>query len=267
MTKRIDDLQKLIDSLPGEDTDEKTVHWVHSIFEVARKNRSAEDERRKKNRRYYLGGKKHWDDKRMPGYKAKITDNRCFSVVESALPIVTDQRPRAELEARDPRDVATVKTLRRVYDSKWDELNIEMLNTLVMKDSFIDGEGYHKIWFDPTKNEPLGDIAISHVNPDYIYKDPDSKHPLLDDAKYIIYRAPTPIELIKMHYPNKAAELDRQAVDALGTLGRATTDASTLTQPREHGTIAYDDGDSTPTDWTSYRTFTEADRYTGKNQP
>ena len=267
MAKKIDDLQKLIDSLPGEDKEEKTVHWVHSIFEVAKNARTGEDARRKKTRNYYLGGKKHWEDRRLPGYRAKITDNRCFSIVESALPIVTDSRPRAELSARHQEDVPTVKTLKRVYDSKWDELNIEMLNTMVMKDAFIDGEGFLKVWFDPTISEPLGDIAITHVNPDYIYKDPDSKHPLLDDAKYIIYRAQTPLELIKMHYPNKAAALDAQTVGALGVLGGDLSSNADVDATKEVGTHAYDYGDAQPSESTVYRSPTEADKYIGKNQP
>jgi len=266
MTKRIDDLQKLIKELPGENIDAKTVEWVNRIFEKAKIARTGEDERRRKVMRYYEGGKKHWEEQRLPGYRAKITDNRCFSVVESVLPIVTDSRPKAELSASSPEDIATVKTLKRVYDSKWDELNLEMLTTLVVKDALIFGEGYLKVWFDPTKNEPLGDISITHVNPNYIYKDPDSKHPLLDDAKYIIYRAKTPLELIKMHYPHKATALDMQSVGAL-EMSSGKSSGAAMTQPREHGTIAYDYGDSEPSDTTTYRSVTDEDKYIGHDQP
>lgn len=267
MPKEISDLQKLINRLPGDNTEDKTVHWVHNLLAVAKQARSANDERWKKVLKYYKGGKHHWEDRVMPNYKAKITDNRCFSVVESALPIITDNRPKAELAARHPEDVNAVRTIKRVYDSKWDELNIEMLATLVMKDALIFGEGFLKVWFDPTLSDGFGDLRITHVNPAYIYKDPDSKDPLMDDAKYIIYHAQEPLEKIKMRYPDKAAALDRQSVGILGITPQDLSGEQIPSTHSERGTLAYSDGDDAPSTTTTYRSATESDKYLGKNQP
>ena len=267
MPKRIDDLQKLINRLPGDNLEDKTVNWVHTLLAVAKESRQGNDERCRKVLKYYKGGKHHWEDRVMPSYKAKITDNRCFSVVESALPIITDSRPKAELAARHPEDVNAVRTIKRVYDSKWDELNLEMKTTLVMKDALIFGEGYLKVWFDPSLASGAGDIRVTHVNPAYIYKDPESKDPMMDDAKYIIYHAQEPLEKIKMHYPHKAAALENQAIGALGITPATSVADQMPSTHSERGSIAYDYGDDDPGTTTTYRNVTAADKYLGKNQP
>ena len=254
MPKGISDLQKSINSIPGDDVEQKTVFWVQSMLAYAKKGRQETDTRRKRARDFYIGGDKHWDEGKMPSYRAKITDNRCFAAVESALPIITDRRPKAELAPRDQDDIPNVRMIKRVYDEKWDSLNLEMLTTLVVKDALIFGDGFLKVWFDYTLADGLGDIRVSHVNPDYVYVDPESKNPLLDDAKYVIYHAREPLSRIKMRYPNKAAKLDLQATGTFG-LGRFdSTGEPVQDNVSDKGTIAYDAGDDTPTDHTTYRT-------------
>jgi len=267
MPRKIEDLQKLINRLPGDNTEEKTVTWVHNLLAVAKQARSANDARCQKVLKYYKGGKHHWEDRVMPNYKAKITDNRCFSTVESVIPIITDNRPKAELAARDREDIDAVRTIKRVYDAKWDELNLEMLTTMVIRDAMIFGDGYLKVWFDPTLSDGLGDLRVTHVNPAYLYKDPESKDPLMDDAKYIIYHAREPLEKIKMWYPEKAEALDRQSVGILGTAVQDLAGDQIPGTHSERGTIAYDNADDEPSTTTTYRQFTESDKYLGKNQP
>jgi len=267
MPKKIDDLQKSINSIPGDDADQKTVFWAHAMLAKAKKGRLSIDARRRKAIDFYIGGDKQWDDGKMPGYRAKITDNRCFSVVESALPIITDSRPKAELAPRDQDDIDPVRMLKRVYDDKWDSLGLEMLTTLVVKDMLIFGDGFLKVWFDYTLSDGLGDIRVSHVNPDYVYIDPESKHPLLDDAKYVIYHARTPLSLIKMRYPDKAAKLDAQMIGTLGIVRHDMAGEPAQDNVSEHGTIAYESGDTAPTEYTTYRTDRGVDGQVDKVQP
>ena len=267
MPETISDLQKSINNIPGDDAEQKTVFWAQNMLAKAKEARQNIDARRKKARDFYIGGDKHWDEGKMPRYRAKITDNRCFAAVESALPIITDRRPKAELAPRDADDIPAVRMIKRVYDEKWESLGMEMLTTLVVKDALIFGDGYLKVWFDPMLEDGIGDIRVSHVNPDYIYVDPESKHPLLDDARFVIYHARTPLARIKMNYPEKARQLDLQAAGVFG-LGRfdspTEADQDNVT---DKGTIAYDYGDSTPTDYTTYRSGSGLDGQVDKTQP
>ena len=267
MPEKINDLQKSINSIPGDDTEQKTVFWARAMLSKAKEARQGIDTRRKRARDFYMGGDKQWEDGRMPSYRAKITDNRCFTAVESALPIITDRRPKAELVARDQDDIPAVRMIKRVYDEKWDSLGLEMLTTLVVKDALIFGDGYLKVWFDPTLEQGLGDLRVTHVNPDYVYLDPESKHPLLNDARYVIYHARTPLARIKMNYPHKAVSLDEQGAGTYG-LGRFDS-AGEPAQDNvsDKGTIAYDSGDETPTDHTTYRTAQSLDGRIDKTQP
>ena len=111
MPEKIVDTQAEIDATSGEGKEYNTVQWVRQLRSTAKNVRSADDARRAENMRYYLGGKKHWEGQRRPSYRASITDNRCFSVVESVLPIVTDARPKTEFAAREKEDIQSVELL------------------------------------------------------------------------------------------------------------------------------------------------------------
>jgi len=202
MPKEIKDIE-VDDSLNRE---QAIISWCENMFMRAKQARQQVFERMDRNIRYYEGN--HWE-KAMPSYRARIVDNRCFSNVESVLPIVTDNRPKAEIFANHPQDVEIVKDLEFVYDAKWDDLDMELLTTMAVQYALIYGEGYWKIWFNPSLMGGLGDIDVSIVNPKYIYPDPDSKHPLLKDAHYIIYAAPVSIHQLLANYPDKAERIKK----------------------------------------------------------
>jgi len=117
MPNKIEDLDKKIREGASGDTEERTVAFARALISHAKQSAGANISRRMENQDWYEGGKKHWKDQRRPKYRASITDNRIFSVIQSTLPIVTDNRPKADLAARYPEDVDTVDLLKKVYDS------------------------------------------------------------------------------------------------------------------------------------------------------
>jgi len=195
---------------PGDSPDEKTLIWVRDLREKAKNARQEVFDRMDKNCDFYEAQGKQWGNKPYPTYRAKIEDNRCFSNVESALPIITDNRPKAELVPSHPDDIVIVKHLADVFDAKWEDLDLDLLVTLSEKDALVMSEGYWKVWFDPSLLGGVGDLNVSQVSPRNIYPDPYSKHPLLKDAYYIVYSAPVSMSKLLLQYPHKADAIKKE---------------------------------------------------------
>lgn len=226
MSKIIRDVDTSKDAPKEMTPDEKTLHFVRALFERAWKARQKTFARMDKNSDMYEAGGKQWGTHKMPSYRAMIEDNRCFANTEAALPIITDNRPKAELIPAHPEDVIVVNELKDVYDSKWDELNLDLLTILAEKDALVLTEGWWKIWFDMSKSA-IGDLNVTRVSPRNMYPDPDSTDPLLTDAYDVHYAAPVKLSSLLLQYPEKAKQLQREFAGKTVDKGsRSESDAS-----------------------------------------
>jgi hypothetical protein len=243
---------------PGDSPDEKTLMWVRDLRERAKNARSEVFDRMDTNSDFYEAQGKQWGNKSYPTYRAKIEDNRCFSNVESALPIITDNRPKAELVPSHPDDTIAVKDLKDAFDAKWEDLDLDLMVTLSEKDALVLSEGYWKVWFDPSLLGGVGDLNVSQVSPRNIYPDPYSKHPLLKDAYYIIYSAPVSISRLLLQYPHKADAIKKEFA------GKSPDPASKDNRGQsEYAETAHDVGDTPSTTlWNSTKALAQDQKLT-----
>lgn len=241
------DLSK--DKVAGDTLEQRTIAFARALFERAKKARESTFERMDENLDYYENNGT-WKNKAMPSYRAKINDNRCFANVESALPIITDNRPKAEVTANNPQDIEIVRMLKEAYDAKWDDLDLELKSTLAEKYALVYGEGYWKIWFNPLTNSPYGDVDVQVVSPKLIFPDPDSHDPLMKDARYICYHAPVMLNDIIARYPKMAAKLRKAHIEKpVDDEGEGDGDEGGV-----RGATAIDEGDEqTSTTWNRAR--------------
>jgi hypothetical protein len=209
MPKRIVDVDVTKDAPKGT-IEEQTIHWAETMRERAKKSREEVLTRMDTNSDFYEAGGKQWGGKKMPSYRATIEDNRCFANVESALPIITDNRPKAEIIAANSEDIITVNELKDAFDAKWEDLDLDLMVVMAVKDALVLTEGYWKVWFDPSLMGGIGDVAVSQVSARNIFPDPDSKHPLLKDAYYVCYSAPSTYSNLILQYPKKATQLKKE---------------------------------------------------------
>ena len=155
---------------------------------------------------------KHWA-KKMPQHRAMSITNHCFANVESALPIITDRRPKAELIAGHQDDLDTVRKLKALYDAKYEDLDCLMKTESEIKRALIISEGYWKIFWNPLKIGGLGDVDIINVDPRRMFflggTDPQFK-----DAYAVIYHGAHTLGELKGWYPKKASLIETEWVSA-----------------------------------------------------
>lgn len=245
----VNDLDLKSDKLAGETTAEKTVNWVYSLRNVALKSTAGGEsrksdtfERMDKCLKYYNGDQ--WE-RSMPRHRAQIADNRCFANVEAVLPIVTDNRPRADIEAKEEQDQELVEQLADAYYAKWDDLDLQMKGEQAMKSALTLSEGYWKVYWDPLAANGYGDIRIDVVSPKNMWFDPNARDYLLKDAYYVGYTALVRLSGLKARYPNKARLLESKwMISNLSQEDRDLFNDESLA-----GEGASDDGDGSGTRW------------------
>ena len=235
MPKSVKDVNLTADKAAAETKDQATVRWVEALFVKAKQAASARHGRIRTNRKWYEGGKGHWEWKgAMPTYRSQIVDNRCFSNVESALPIITDAKPKVEIVADVQEDVEKVKPLSYTVDAKWEDLDLELKTTRVVKGALIDGEGWWKVYWDTEKLAGTGDVGVTVVDPLHMYPDPDARDPLLKDAYYVFYHGPTSLSALRARYPEKAKELNQLYTRRAASTTGDGTEGSSLRGEQVH---------------------------------
>ena len=160
----------------------------------------------------------HWRGSKLPKHRARSVTNKCYSVVEGALPIITDNRPKAEIIPGAEGDEAVVEQLRHVYDAKCEELMTQMKTELATKSQLIIGEGYHKVFWNPLKMGGLGDVDVVLVDPrrmSFI----GGSDPLLTDAYAVIYRGRHSLGELQAWYPKMAERIHEEWVKRGGDAG------------------------------------------------
>ena len=244
----VKDLDFSAEKLAGDTQEQRIVNWIYSLRDRSLKStasgecRSDTFKRMDENLRFYNGDQ--WD-RRMPSHRAQIVDNRCFANVETALPIITDNRPKAEIVPNSPDDEELVKRLAEVYDAKWDDLDLPMKMEQACKDALVLSEGYWKIYWDPRAQNGEGDVRVEVVSPKNIFFDPNSRDPLLKDAYYVGYHANVPLSGLKARYPKKAKKLEaRWMVNNLPPEAQPDAMSESL-----GGEGVSDDGDGAGTRW------------------
>ena len=257
-------MQKIVDvdtkvDAPDLPPDQQAINWASNMLERAKRARDEVFARADKNSDFYEAQGKQWS-KRMPSYRATIEDNRCFANVESALPIITDNRPKAEIVAAKAEDIVTVSELKDAFDAKWEDLDLDLLTVMSEKDALVLTEGYWKVWFDPSLLGGIGDLAVSQVSMRNIFPDPDSKHPLMKDAYYVGYSAKVSYSNLILQYPHKAAAIKREFA---GKTPAASPNKSETQDFEIFGESAHDSGD-TPgnSTWMPAKTLGMADKLT-----
>ena len=244
----VKDLDLKSDQLAGETTADKTIEWVRNLRKNALgsnaggERRTDTFERMDRNLRFYNGDQ--WETK-MPRHRAMIVDNRIFANIESVMPIVTDNRPRAEIVAKEEDDRDIVEMLAEAYYAKWDDLDLQMKGEQAMKSALALCEGWWKVYWDPIAANGYGDLRIDVVSGKNMWFDPHARDYLLKDAYYVGFTANVRLNGMKARYPDKAKELE-----AKWMLSKLSPELrETLTKESLGGETVTDDGDGAGTRW------------------
>ena len=183
--------------------------------------------------------------------------NMIFSIIETQLPIMTDNRPglnvipESETGLNDEQIEQRLKTaaiFKKLLDRIWDKRQVDLKVPASLKDTLITGTGFLAATWNPKLENGIGDVDVTSVSPLKVY--PDETAIDINDADYLIVVNPTSIKKLRMEYPDKAGELkaeemsdkDEMADDAGDSYIVQTTDAtsSNLQTAGEGGEIVSD---------------------------
>lgn len=180
----------------GKDKDELRKS-VLEMYREARQHRKKTEKEWDKYYKFYRGDQ--WEQK-PPAHRSHIVLNFIFGIIESEIPIITDNRPDADVRPVGKPDKEIAQILKANMERIWDENRMEKKKPRFVRDGCIYGDGWLKGYFDPELKEGLGDIAIDVCDPYSVYLDPFATGP--EDCQYLLHVVKKPLSWVKAHYPS-----------------------------------------------------------------
>lgn len=148
----------------------------------------------------------YWINKQLsesrPSYRSDIRVNYCWTITQVKTPVMTQNRPTVSFisyDSSEEEENKASKLSKLVGNALWNKLNIQSTLIDVILNSQIYDAGFWKVGFDPNKENGIGEIFASSIEPFKILPDPSSKK--LEDCRYIIHVEPYPVETLRKKYP------------------------------------------------------------------
>lgn len=187
----------------------KALALVERLFKKAKKHRSLYDKNWTRYYRMFRGDQ--WDKKR-PSYRHSEVINHIFKVIQSAVPIQTDSRPRFDFVPEEPSDLEYAQVMSQAAESDWTRNNWALEFLEVVYDANLYGAGISILEHDPDENYKAGKICYKSKDPLYFYPDPDATD-VNKKSTFAIEAEPMDIQKIKRKYPHVKEFLKPDLVD------------------------------------------------------
>ncbi|MCK6203935.1 hypothetical protein KZX50_00540 [Bacillus infantis] len=176
--------------------EQKLVQKVQNQFIEARTIKAPEEKKWARQEDYYIGDQ--WKSK--PAYEGQVqpVTNICFSIVESIIPQLTDNRPQIVCLPTEPNDEKKAEVLTNIIEYVWDVRDMDYKLILNERTRIKHGMGIYKVFWNPELLNGLGDIDIINVPLDQFFISPRAKS--VQDSDYVIYASQKSVEYIKKRY-------------------------------------------------------------------
>jgi hypothetical protein len=185
--------------------EQKLVQMIQNKFIESRTVKSAEEKSWQRQEDFYRG--KQWKSK--PAYDGQIqpVTNICFSIVESIIPQLTDNRPQIVTLPTEPGDEEKAEILSKIIEYIWDVRDMDYKLIINERTRIKHGMGIYKVFWNPELLKGLGDIDIINVPLDQFFISPRAKS--VQDSDYVIYASQKTTDYIKKRY-GKEVEADKK---------------------------------------------------------
>lgn len=185
--------------------EQKLVQLIQNRFIESRTIKAAEEKSWQRQEDYYRG--KQWKSK--PAYEGQVqpVTNICFSIVESIIPQLTDNRPQIVCLPTEPGDEEKADILSKIIEYVWDVRDMDYKLILNERTRIKHGMGIYKVFWNPELLKGLGDIDIINVPLDQFFISPRAKS--VQDSDYVIYASQKSVEYIKKRY-GKDVQADKK---------------------------------------------------------
>lgn len=138
-----------------------------------------------------------------PEHKSRPVLNFTFSLIESIIPRITDNRPEVLVMARDSgEDKQLAEQLQRVHPYLWYVNRMHTKLPEVVRTMAKYGTAIMKTIWDPDfHTEDVGDVRYSVVHPMNFYPDPRASD--IPEMEYCFVRSIKPMEFFHRRWPDK----------------------------------------------------------------
>lgn len=184
-----DDNKKRIDN-------QKLVQKIQHKFIESRSIKSPEEKRWKREGDFYQGNQ--WKSKTAYDGQIQPVTNICFSIVESIIPQLTDNRPQIVTLPTEPGDEQKAEVLTNIIEYVWDVRDMDYKLIMNERTRIKHGMAIYKVFWNPELMKGLGDIDILPVPLDQFFISPRAKS--VQDSDYVIYASQKTTEYIEKRY-------------------------------------------------------------------
>ena len=148
---------------------------------------------------------KWWDSKNLSPLDSKVFVNFIFSTIQSTVPLLTDNKPKWSLLARQPFFQQIANVYNKALDYVWFRTECDRKVYQWAIDAYLWGKGLLKVYFDPDLEDGLGDIRIDPVDP-RVFVVPKGYSDLWD-MPWCGTVDERPVTLLRRLYPDKADKI------------------------------------------------------------
>lgn len=147
-----------------------------------------------------------WNDEALDKSDSRAFANLIFATIQSIAPLLTDNRPKWDVFARK----YYMQSLARLYSDAleylWDKLRMDKQVYLAVKDALLYGLGIFKIYFDPDRDDGLGEVRVDAIDPvTFVIAEGYEE---LWDASWCGQVRPFPVSWVRRMYPDKIDEVE-----------------------------------------------------------
>ena len=178
-----------------------------------------------------------------------------YQIVDQAVAMMTAKDPRYSATARDNSDRPWASLVADVLQWIWQKSEGNLEAKRAIQDYYVQSRGVWVAYIDPDADFGKGDVRFVSVDPRDVYPDPNSMHPLCDDASSIVIRRLYTEEQIRQRWGDINLSDVSQAHDVpYGSTGRA----------KDHSEQIHPDD---AMDLHSHETYEVIERYTKVARP
>jgi hypothetical protein len=158
----------------------------------------------RENYEFFLG--KQWATAR-PAYRASEVLNYTFAAIQSALPVLTDNRPRFSFTPVDPNDQELALYFEKIAESVWNREGWNLVVADMFLTGMIYGTAFGSMKFDPDGNSGLGRIRFLSVDPFQLYFDEGSIDINDGSCAQVQQVVPMKVGAVKAMFPELADQI------------------------------------------------------------
>jgi hypothetical protein len=142
---------------------------------------------------------------RWPSWRPKVTINKIRAFITFMQAVMTDQKPRWQVEPLLPGSEGAADLLRKLSDRDWDENDIQRKNSIFALYGLIWGTGIMKVFYDPYADNGRGRHITVPVVPYRIYTNRTASGVTLDEGcEFILHIDEKTMGWVRRNFPDKA---------------------------------------------------------------